>query len=507
MGFAHHGEAGHPGLRGTRSPLKRITVGIALALASICGMVWWVNVMARDADMARAATDARNVASATSQDVARNLEIYGLSIQGAVDGVSSPAAMALPLVLRQMILFDRASTASDLGKILVIDARGRPVADSTTLAPQVFDYSDRDYFRFHLAGGGRGLYVSDPLVSRSTGHRMVALSRRIDNADGSFGGVVAGTIHLDYFRKLFSGVALPRGGSISLYRDDGMLLMREPYTTGVGQVNRPQALREAATQDRQGEYTEEAAEGERRHYFRHVGDFPLLVDVTMPTSDLERQWRFRTTLIVAAMSACCILIALLTAYLGNQVRLRAMAEAKLMQLAETDPLTGIANRRCLDKVIDAEWRRAERLGLPLSILMVDADHFKDYNDAYGHGAGDEALRSLGACMASVAKRTGDLAARYGGEEFSLVLPNTDAAGAMTVAEKLLAAIAARGIAHSRSSTGRFTASVGVATMVPSKGRKVEELLLAADSALYAAKSAGRNRAAACPALTGLRLVA
>ena len=496
---------------GTRgSPLKRITLGIVLSLGAICGIVWWVNLMARDADLARAATDARNVASATSLDVTRNLEIYGLSIQGALDAVQSPAAMALPVALRHMLLFDKASTASDLGKIVVTDSRGMPVADSTTLAPQAIDYSDREYFLFHKKGGGRGLYVSDPLVSRSTGHRIVALSRRIDNSDGSFGGVVTGTIHVDYFRKLFSNVSLPRGGSIALYRDDGMLLMREPYSSQVGKPVRPTLLAEAASENRQGEYHDASpADGsERLHYFRHVGDFPLVIDVTMPTSDLERQWRFRTALVSCAMAACCIIIALLTLYLGNEVRLRAKAEAKLLQLADTDPLTGIANRRCLDKAVETEWRRAERLGTPLSVLMIDADHFKSYNDAYGHGAGDEALRNLGGCLASVAKRTGDLAARYGGEEFTLLLPNTDADGAMTVSDKFHRALAALGVAHSKSPTGRFTASVGIATMVPSKDRKVADLLLAADSALYASKAAGRNRATAYRDPTrGLRAVA
>lgn len=177
------------------------------------------------------------------------------------------------------------------------------------------------------------------------------------------------------------------------------------------------------------------------------------------------------------------------------------ANTELERLSETDALTDLANRRKLETALADEWRRCQRARRPLSAIMLDVDHFKAFNDAYGHRAGDDCLQMTARILAAAARRPGDLAARYGGEEFVMLLPETDADGAMMVAEKLRRAMIEAAMPHRRSSTaGVVTISLGVATADFSADDfdadwlgSADHLIDAADHALYAAKEAGRNQ--------------
>lgn len=174
------------------------------------------------------------------------------------------------------------------------------------------------------------------------------------------------------------------------------------------------------------------------------------------------------------------------------------ANSRLERLSLTDALTEIANRRHFDGTLEQEWRRAQRAGLPLSLVMLDLDHFKAYNDAYGHLAGDRCLHQVARTMRESLRRAGDLAVRYGGEEFVLLLPETDAHGVAQLADRLRAAVEALEISHAYSPVApRVTASIGVATVLPRDGVVPEMLVEAADRALYRAKHDGRNRVRQC----------
>ena len=167
----------------------------------------------------------------------------------------------------------------------------------------------------------------------------------------------------------------------------------------------------------------------------------------------------------------------------------------LRHLAFVDGLTGIHNRRHFDAQLATEWSRALRAGTPLSVLLADVDFFKRYNDHYGHQAGDDCLRRVAAAMRSVLKRPADLIARYGGEEFACILPDTDLAGALTIAEQLGAAVRAEAIAHAYSDAfEHVTISVGAASKTAVVTGKPQTLLLVADEQLYRAKDQGRNQA-------------
>ncbi|NAZ76346.1 diguanylate cyclase [Kineococcus sp. T13] len=195
-------------------------------------------------------------------------------------------------------------------------------------------------------------------------------------------------------------------------------------------------------------------------------------------------------------------VALRTRQLEQEVAVRREAEAglrranaELERIALRDPLTGLANRRALDGALAGSWARAARAGEPLALAVCDVDHFKAYNDRYGHPAGDQCLRAVASALASVAVRPGDVSARHGGEEFAVLLPGTDEAGAAHVAGRLLAAVRALGLEHAGSAHATVSVSVGWSVLRPARGGRVEDLVDAADRALYRAKAAGRDRVA------------
>lgn len=165
----------------------------------------------------------------------------------------------------------------------------------------------------------------------------------------------------------------------------------------------------------------------------------------------------------------------------------------LRELAFLDGLTRVANRRLFDERLELEWRRNLRTKTPLSLVLLDIDHFKAYNDFYGHQQGDQCLQQIAAAMASVPQRAGDLVARYGGEEFVTILPDTNESGAVETAERIAQAIRALQIPHEKSQTDSIvTVSLGVATLIPTLDEPPEALIKRTDEHLYEAKAQGRN---------------
>jgi diguanylate cyclase (GGDEF)-like protein len=168
------------------------------------------------------------------------------------------------------------------------------------------------------------------------------------------------------------------------------------------------------------------------------------------------------------------------------------ANQELQRLSMTDGLTGIANRRMFDVSLAREWRRCMRLNKPLSVVMLDVDYFKKYNDRYGHQDGDDCLVAVAQEVARSAPRPGDLVARYGGEEFVMILADTDEDGANWVAERIRQHVAGLNLPHKDSSDGHVTVSCGISSVIPSQELSVEMLVKSADNALYLSKNQGRN---------------
>lgn len=175
-------------------------------------------------------------------------------------------------------------------------------------------------------------------------------------------------------------------------------------------------------------------------------------------------------------------------------RTRALEEAnnKLEALSYTDGLTGIANRRNFDRTLEKEWSRAQRTSAQIALIMLDVDHFKHFNDHYGHQAGDACLQALAGALAGTVHRAGDLVARYGGEEFVVLLPNADEIEATQIARRIQQAIRLLALPHVEMPTGMVTVSLGLTSLLASRQNSPEDLIKLADIALYRAKQAGRN---------------
>lgn len=477
----------------------------ACFMVTLCGVVLY---QSRADAFARASETSRNVAVIAERDIQRNFELYSLSLQAVIDGVHDPEIMALPPRVRREALFDRAASASYLGSILVLDPTGRIVLDSLSDTPPPLSFADRRYFTIQRDDPNVGLYVSDPYRSRLRGGSpSIALSRRISARDGSFQGVAMVAIQLDYFHNLFSGLQLGGQGSIALIRDDGMMVMRQPFDPAIigRNIGKASTFRKFLAA-REGSFTDTSMiDGVRRlYYFKHLNGLPLIIMVAQGESDIYAAWTRRAVIIGSLMATFGVAFVVLAAVLAGQLRRRMRAETELALLARTDGLTGLNNRRTLGEILDAEWRRARRTRNVFSLLFVDVDRFKAYNDAYGHQAGDDALAAVARCIGDNIRRPADSAARYGGEEFLVVLPDTTPQGALAIAETIRTAISDLGIEHAASEYGRVTASIGAAAWTPETDDDVTEVIRAADRALYDAKATGRNKVAVCdvhPSLT------
>lgn len=218
----------------------------------------------------------------------------------------------------------------------------------------------------------------------------------------------------------------------------------------------------------------------------------LIVNVGLSTQPILSPWRSRALIIGPVAVLLCGALVVFAVKLGKELRRRALAEAELAQLATTDGLTGLANRRRFDEVLEREWRRSVRTGTPLSLMVLDADHFKRVNDRYGHAIGDEMLKALAAAVNRCARRPGDLPARIGGEEFSVILPDTAEEGALFLAEKLRSELASSSIPLATGAIPACTVSIGVSTS-HAEAESAIALCEAADRAVYIAKRAGRDR--------------
>lgn len=438
----------------------------------------------------------KNLLQVIERDIARNVELIDLSLQAVVDNLHAPETAEVSPRARQMILFDRAATAKDLGVLLVIDANGDIAVDAQALPPRKGNYADREYFLVHKARRDLGLHIGRPLVSRLTGERMLPFSRRIDNPDGSFGGVALGTLKLSYFTRLFDRIGLGRDGAINLYLRDGTRVVRHPYVDADIGVNIAGTRNfDRFVSEGSGTFVGTSVrDGVERHYaFTQVGDLPLVLNVAVATADVEAAWRAKALVIAAVVLALCGLTIALSLLFGRELRRRAEMHAEMARLSRTDALTGLANRRRFDEVFATAWQSVGRTGKPASLLVVDADHFKQFNDRYGHAVGDAVLQGLAACLSAGVHRPDDLVARIGGEEFAMLLPDTDRAGALRIAAKVHETVAMLSVPSAGIGAGAVTVSIGLATGPGPAAETPEALYRTADAALYEAKAAGRNQ--------------
>lgn len=474
------------------------SVVTVIGFSAVC-----VNVMLdmRHGEEALARQTLENLATSIDADISRNIDIYDLSLKAVASNVLLPEINTVSKPIRQLILFDHSTTARHFGAIQVFDAGGNLTIDASTLDPVQENRGSEEYFTVHRDNPNAGLFISRPMLFR--GAYSIVLSRRLSDTDGGFMGVVAGSIRFSYFHELFERLSLDPEDTITVLKRDRTIMMRRPFDLDIiGRNLGRQQDWKADNLKAGGSYAGKGpVDVTPRLYVRSSGSGPLFVVAGKPLSAVFALWQKEALRIGAVVLVLSLFVLGSAVVLAREISRRADAESQLEEMATTDALTGLRNRRKFDQVIEMEWRRAMRQKTQVALLMIDADHFKAYNDTFGHQAGDQVLVGIAICISDSVGRAGDCAARYGGEEFAVLLPNTSATDAFKVAETIRTKVlgwADRGAGS--------TVSCGIASLAPTAGMDWAILVAAADKALYAAKAGGRNQSVVA-SLPKLSLVA
>jgi len=497
------------------------TVFVSVVCLSLVGVDVWRSLNARSLllrDMERLGA---NVARAMAQQADDTIKAADTALADMVERLETDGRGEQALARLQRQMQAQVANLPQLLGLFVYDENGRWLANSRGQLSQAYNNADREYFIYHRTHAARAPHVGEPVISRSSGKWIIPVSRRLNKPDGSFGGVALATLDIEYFRRFYQGVDVGARGAVALISDTGVLLLRQPYDNGrIGASMRDSELYRHYAQLRGtartgSRFFHSLHDGELRlNSFRPLEHYPLFVTAALSREEMLERWRRDTFTRSIGVVVLAALIGFFGKRLVDQIKLREQAEAELRKARDAlesanrtlerqamqDGLTGLANRRQFDVTLGNEFSRATRHGGTLAFIMIDVDYFKQYNDVYGHSAGDEVLRAVSKLIRALTpKRPGDLSARYGGEEIGILLPNTDLHGAEAVAERIRRAVADLQLPHSGSSFGHVTLSAGVATITPKRGVHLSSMLVeAADKALYAAKSEGRNRVCLAP---------
>jgi diguanylate cyclase (GGDEF)-like protein len=485
-------------------------VTVCAALLAIDG---WNSWQSRADELRQMEVAAANLARAMAQQADDAIKKADTVLIGIVERVEHDGIGPLELTRLRRVLAAQVAELPQLDGLHIYDKDGNQIANSRPTPPENLNNADRAYFVFHRLYGTRGPHIGVPVKSRTSGKLVVTVSRRINHVDGSFAGVALAAIDVDFFLRFYDSLNIGKAGAVALVLEDGTMMMRRPYSPGVvGRDMRETGLFRAYTaQESVGTaYIQSAQDGVTRlNSFRRLDNYPLFVAAALSKDEILADWWRKTIWHSAGVALLTMIAGLIGWRLVRQFQLQGQTEAELRQardaletlnkalsgLAMQDGLTGLGNRRQFDLALASEFSRAARSGRTLALIMMDVDCFKQYNDFYGHAAGDECLRAVGRAVAQVAcQRAGDLAVRYGGDELAVLLPDTDLDGAVLLAQRIRSAVRALNIEHARTTEGFVTLSAGVEAFRP-VGEDVEPtaLIRAADKALYAAKAAGRNR--------------
>jgi diguanylate cyclase (GGDEF)-like protein len=473
------------GSRYTGTALKIVVI---LTVAGFCLITGRTLLDMRRSEWETARQVSANIAATINADISRNIELYDLSLRAVASNIVLPEVQTISKSLRHLVLFDRAATAKHFGPIKVYNVNGDVVDDSTILDHWTENSANADYFKVHIQNDSPDLYISDP-VRDARSEYAIYLSRRINKPDGSFGGVVAGSIKVSYFHDLFRRLDTKSEDSFTLVNRRGIVVMRIPFD--IEFLGRDLSRAPSTSRALKGNSTwlesVSAVDQIERLFVWEDGKSPIFLIAGRSLQQIYANWLSEAKSIIAAVVALNLIMIAVTMFLLREMKQTMRLQKRLAELALTDGLTGLVNRRHFDQLIKSEWDRALRDRTIVSVLMIDADNFKKYNDQFGHQAGDQLLIAIAQCIANNVRRAGDCAARYGGEEFSVILPGTNAQHASVIAERIRIAVT-----EVRCDGAAASVSIGVASFVPDSLKSSADLIDLADKALYFAKANGKN---------------
>lgn len=486
-------------------------------VAAVCVIIVmleaWTSWHEHAAEMEESFRSTANMALALSQHADQALDEVDIVLKEVLEQVQGNSLPSMGNERLHNFLVRNVGEVVQLAGLFVYDEKGAWIASSQPVLETRFNNSDRDYFQHHKAHRLNTPFIGKPVRSKSTGQWVLTMSRRINKPDGSFGGVVLATLDIQFFERFYRQFDIGREGAIMLASDDATVLYRRPLLAdSMGKSLEQSVLFQQHVRFAEAGQVEVRSiqDGVLRIYgFRHLANYPLFVNVGVSKEEILQTWRRRALWRAAGI----ILLLLAIGYGGNkmvaQVSLRERAQTEAVQAqaeletmfqllqsqSRRDGLTGVVNRRHFDELLESEAARFARAGGAFSLLMIDVDYFKQYNDRYGHVAGDVCLKMIASAIAAAAQRETDTVARYGGEEFSVLLRECGRDGAVIVAERIDAAVRALAIEHAAGTDGRASVSIGITSVESRAGFPYlpRELVDSADKALYQAKAQGRGR--------------
>ena len=475
---------------------------VLLTFVSVEGWRAWRDYRQAFATAQDSVTNLSRAMAQHAEDAIRQVDVMtdALSERVEGDGIKNIDVPRIHALMQQ-----QAKLMPQLHGIFIYGPDGEWIVTDKDVTPNGANNSDRDYFTYHRTHTDRKVRIGQVIESRSTNELIIPISRRLNNPNGSFAGVLLCTIRVSYFVDYYGDFKIDDRGALVFTLRDGTILVRRPFNPAViGQsIAQGEIFKSYLPHSNEGVAEVKAVtDGTNRLYgYRVLSSYPLVVEAGLSRESFVGPWKqdlAKTGLVLLALIGGLAGFGFVVMY---QLRQRMAMENEIRRshqavrdMALTDSLTGLGNRRKLDMVLTQEIARARRQGTILALIMIDVDFFKRFNDKYGHSAGDDCLQSVGKAILSVLKRPADLAIRYGGEEFIVLLPETDSNGANTIAEGLMEYIRTLKIEHADHPLGFVTASAGIAIGLPGSEKVTATgMIKAADAFLYMAKNKGRDR--------------
>jgi diguanylate cyclase len=475
---------------------------VAGICALICIAFVWREKIDYENNILEAEVSSRNLARSLVKHAEDNIRLADVALVDLVERVEADAMAPDKIARLSRSMKKRVESEPYIGGLFIYDAKGAWLASHLDAIPAAVNNSDREYFAYHRDNKGKGVRIGEPVRSKSRGHWVLPISRRVDDQRGNFAGVVLATIGIEALQSHYKQFELGDGGIISLVRSDGLLLGRYPADNAIleKRIVFSDFIEDTGGATGAGFYRYRSIiDGtERIAGYAKEERFGLTVIAALSKAELLSTWRVGLLYRVGFAVVMFVAVGLCGVLLTRKIQHHSGVERAMTVMARTDTLTGLANRRVLEDTLPREWLRAIRTGSPVSLLVIDADHFKRFNDEYGHPEGDRFLQDLARTIANLARRPADLVVRYGGEEFVVLLPDTDEKGSRSLAEMIRHAVETMNfIPKGHTGACSSTVSIGAATARPMSDRpealSTADLIASADAALYLAKNSGRNR--------------